>query len=55
MTRQDREAAVASEIDRLREYAKSGAYLPLGVRYEHLAFAIACAALVLFLVVGVPA
>lgn len=36
MTRQDREAAVAAEIDRLREYAKSGVYLPLDIRYEHI-------------------
>ncbi len=36
MTRQDREAAVAAEIDRLREYAKSGAYLPLDIEYEHI-------------------
>lgn len=34
--RAQREAAVIAEIQRLREYAESGAYLPLDVRFEHM-------------------
>lgn len=34
--RAQREAAIAAEIQRLREYAESGVYLPLDIRYEHI-------------------
>lgn len=31
-----REAAVAAEIQRLREYAESAAHLPVDIRFEHM-------------------